>query len=151
MSAAPMTDAKLAKLVPLIAAELRTGLARQIADELAPRIAEELSARAAQPADRAQPTCLLDATEFAARLGVKRTWVYRHAAELGAVKLGDGRRARLRFDPEKLSELATARSENSDSPSPPAQRRRGSRSPRPGFTAAGHPLLPVPAYDEADN
>ncbi len=42
---------------------------------------------------------LVDAAELARRLGVSRDWVYRHADELGAVHVGDGKRARLRFDP----------------------------------------------------
>ena len=42
---------------------------------------------------------MIGASELAGRLGVDRSWVYSHAIELGAVKLGDGPRARLRFDP----------------------------------------------------
>jgi hypothetical protein len=42
---------------------------------------------------------LIDAAELARRLGVERSWVYTHAIELGAVKLGQGPRPRLRFDP----------------------------------------------------
>lgn len=47
---------------------------------------------------------LLNATQLAARLGVARAWVYDHAAELGAVRLGAGPRARLRFDPITVAE-----------------------------------------------
>ncbi len=43
---------------------------------------------------------LIGAAELANRLGVDRSWVYSHAIELGAMKLGEGPRARLRFDPE---------------------------------------------------
>src|SRR4051812_40819680 len=42
---------------------------------------------------------LLDAAEIAQRCGVTRAWVYAHAAELGALRLGAGPRPRLRFDP----------------------------------------------------
>jgi hypothetical protein len=41
---------------------------------------------------------LLDAAALAARLKVERDWVYEHAAELGAIRLGDSERGRLRFD-----------------------------------------------------
>jgi hypothetical protein len=51
------------------------------------------------------PGELIDAAELARRLGVDRSWVYTHAIELGAVKLGRGPRPRLRFDPR----LALAR------------------------------------------
>jgi len=43
---------------------------------------------------------LVDAAELARRLGIERSWVYTHAIELGAVKLGSGRKPRLRFDPQ---------------------------------------------------
>lgn len=41
---------------------------------------------------------LMDADALARFLGVKRSYVYEHANELGAVRLGDGPKARLRFD-----------------------------------------------------
>jgi hypothetical protein len=45
---------------------------------------------------------LLDATAVARMLGVTRGWVYEHAAELGAIRLGAGARPRLRFDPLRV-------------------------------------------------
>src|SRR3954470_8132482 len=54
---------------------------------------------------------LVDAHSVAAELQVERDWVYAHASELGAVRLGDGPKARLRFDlrhvRERVTELAT--------------------------------------------
>ena len=47
-------------------------------------------------------TSWLDAKEVAERLGVERDWVYQHADELGASRLGTGPRPRLRFPPEIL-------------------------------------------------
>lgn len=47
---------------------------------------------------------LLDAVEVARRFEVSRDYVYRHADELGAVRLGTGRKPRLRFDPAKVAE-----------------------------------------------
>jgi hypothetical protein len=44
---------------------------------------------------------LVDARALAAELGVARDWVYANADRLGAVRLGDGPRARLRFDVER--------------------------------------------------
>lgn len=41
---------------------------------------------------------LVDAAVVAERHGVARSWVYENAERLGAVRLGDGPRARLRFD-----------------------------------------------------
>jgi predicted DNA-binding transcriptional regulator AlpA len=152
MSAEPVTlsDLQLARLAEMLAPLIAEIQAPLIAEMLAPLIAEELQARGAPPENQARPSGLLDASEAAARLGVGRAWVYRHAAELGAVKLGDGRRARLRFDAESLSELATARVENRDSSAPLAPRRRPSRRSPGGRTARGNPLLPIPAYDQGD-
>jgi hypothetical protein len=45
---------------------------------------------------------LLDAAAVARMLGVTRGWVYEHAAELGAIRLGSGTRPRLRFDPLRV-------------------------------------------------
>jgi hypothetical protein len=42
---------------------------------------------------------LLTAAEVAARFSVDRSWVYAHARELGVLRIGDGPRPRLRFDP----------------------------------------------------
>jgi hypothetical protein len=45
----------------------------------------------------------LSAHEVARRLGVTREWVYEHANELGAARIGSGPRPRLRFPAEVLS------------------------------------------------
>jgi hypothetical protein len=53
-------------------------------------------------------TGLIDASELARLLGTARSFIYEHATELGAIRLGSGPRARLRFDPERaLERLAT--------------------------------------------
>jgi hypothetical protein len=48
---------------------------------------------------------LVDAATLAAELGVERSWVYAHRAELGAIQLGSGSKPRLRFDVEVAGEL----------------------------------------------
>jgi hypothetical protein len=86
---------------------------------------------------------LVDAATLASHLGVDRSWVYEHADELGARRLGEGPRARLRFDLD-AAEQATACLAGSKSEQPasrttkPKQRRRRAR---PLGTEA--PLLPV--------
>jgi hypothetical protein len=79
------------------------------------------------------PARLVDAAALADALGVDRTWVYAHADELHAVRLG-GEHGRLRFDIDLV-----LRSLNSDAT--PAQRRR--RAPRRKLTQAGGELLPI--------
>jgi hypothetical protein len=44
---------------------------------------------------------LLDPVALAAQLGLTRAWVYEHAEELGVIRVGNGPRARLRFDLER--------------------------------------------------
>src|SRR3954447_20407242 len=44
------------------------------------------------------------ASEVAARSGVSRSWVYENAERLGAMRLGNGARPRLRFDPERVQD-----------------------------------------------
>jgi hypothetical protein len=63
---------------------------------------------------------LIGAAELARRLGVDRSWVYSHAIELGAVKLGEGPRARLRFDPE-IAARALRKLGDGSAPDPPAR------------------------------
>jgi hypothetical protein len=47
---------------------------------------------------------LIDSVEVARRFSVSRDYVYEHAEELGAMRLGSGSRARLRFDPATVRE-----------------------------------------------
>jgi hypothetical protein len=81
------------------------------------------------------PTQLVDAATVARRLNVSRAWVYDNAGRLGAIRLGDGPRARLRFDLMTVcSALATTR------PQPLGAERRRSHPRKP---ASSVPLLPI--------
>ena len=87
---------------------------------------------------------LVDAREVAAMLGVTRPFVYEHAAELGAIRLGTGPKARLRFDADevvtRLSACSARRgSEETETPAPTGRNGRRSRS-RSGTDAQ---LLPI--------
>jgi hypothetical protein len=46
---------------------------------------------------------LADAAEVSRRLRVHENWVYAHAQELGVIRLGQGAKARLRFDLERVA------------------------------------------------
>jgi predicted DNA-binding transcriptional regulator AlpA len=78
--------------------ELR--LSPESIEALARRLAELL---AAEPPG-AHPRRLLTAAEVSEWWGVERSWVYAHASELGARRLGAGERPRLRFDPHEVDE-----------------------------------------------
>lgn len=47
---------------------------------------------------------LIDAVEVARRFGCSRDWVYENADRLGVVRLSDGPKAHLRFDPRVVTE-----------------------------------------------
>lgn len=82
-----------------VTGELR--LAPESIEALALRLAELLgSSSAPRGANRER----ISAAEVARLWGVARRWVYDHADELGASRLGSGTRPRLRFDPDEVAE-----------------------------------------------
>jgi hypothetical protein len=86
---------------------------------------------------------LVGAQQLAGILGVARSTVYEHAADLGAVEVGGGTRPRLRFDVDRALAAWTVRcsSEQSHEPKQPAPT-GGSRRRRPDRLGSGVPLLP---------
>src|SRR3954453_9750588 len=65
---------------------------------------------------------LLTARDVAARFGVSRAWVYEHLEELGAIRLGAGKRPRLRFNARVVLErLESQDAEPASTPAPPTQ------------------------------
>jgi hypothetical protein len=111
-------------------------LADRLADLLADRLADRLSA---PPLSR---EALIDAREIARLTGRTRAWVYSHAGELGAVRLGSGPRPRLGFVPERVLAVLDSHGNPSRSlPAPAPSRPR--RRQRHGLTEAGAELLRV--------
>jgi len=109
----------------------------RLADRLADRVAERLGR--VMPA---QVEPLVDATEVARMHGKTRSWVYEHAGELGAVRLGSGPRPRLAFSPSRVAERLGKVETRTTAPLPEASPPRRRRS-RAGRTATGAPLLHV--------
>jgi hypothetical protein len=62
-----------------------------LADAIAERVVDRLHRQPSQ-------SKLVDAATLAGVLGVSRAWVYENAQRLGARRLGEGPRGRLRFD-----------------------------------------------------
>ena len=85
--------------------ELDPAVIEEIADRLSgaivARVVEVLREQGLSPRP-SESTAWLDAQEVAQRLGVSREWVYEHADELGALRIGSGPRPRLRFPPQIL-------------------------------------------------
>jgi hypothetical protein len=82
---------------------------------------------------------LVDAAELADLLGVSRAWIYDNAELLDPVRLGDGDRPRLRFDPETAL-AAWRHREPEPEPQPEPPRRRAAPT-----TAALLPIKRTPA------
>jgi hypothetical protein len=78
-------------------------IADHLADRLAPRIAE-LIAMGTADASNDDATDLWSARRVATHYDVGVAFVYQHADELGCIRLGGGRRPRLRFDPRIVRE-----------------------------------------------
>jgi hypothetical protein len=114
-------------------------------DRLADLLAERLAVRLKGVAPAAAEP-LVDAAEIARLHGKTRTWVYEHAGELGAVRLGSGPRPRLAFSPARVAERLQKAEEPTRAPLPEASRRRLRRQ-RAGRTATGAPLLHVRSVD----
>jgi hypothetical protein len=115
----------------------RIKLDPQAIEAIARRVVELLERRGLQRRE------LVDAAELARRFGIERSWVYSHAIEFGAVKLGSGSKPRLRFDPEVAAEVLRRAGERPEA-DPPA--RSGKRASQPRSSKAQ--LLPIRGQGE---
>jgi|ERR1044072_3962003 hypothetical protein len=113
----------------------RIKLDPQTTEAIARKVVELLEKRGLQKRD------LVDAAELAKRFAIERSWVYSHAIELGAVKLGSGAKPRLRFDPQVAARVLRRVGEESAA-DPPA--RSGERADQPSVSGgSGVRLLPI--------
>ena len=99
-------------------------MSREDIEAVARRIAELLKAEGLAAIEEELSRHLIDAATLARLLGVSRATVYANADQLGAIRLGKGKRARLRFDPVRLA-AASPRAEPGRA-APWSARRRGS-------------------------
>jgi hypothetical protein len=134
---------------PQAGATTRTRLRAAIA-ELPPETIEAIAQRVAELLQearepRAAGSLMVDASALARQLGLTRAWVYEHAKELGAIRLGDGPKARLRFNPELAAEALAGNG------APPARPKlpeaSTARRPRRRRPSTGTPLLPIRGRD----
>ena len=101
-----------------------------VVEAIAQRVAELLRTELG-PAPR-----LLTPSEVAEQFAVSRTWVYEHADELGAIRLGPGPKARLRFDARAVSKGLERNP--ADVTRPPGSERPSGTTP-----SGGRSLLPI--------
>lgn len=84
----------------------------------------------------------VDAQAVADELSVDRAWVYDNASALGAIRLGTGPRARLRFDLDDVRRRLTCSGSRGSEPVDPAPALTSRRRQR-GRTGTTATLLPV--------
>jgi hypothetical protein len=116
---------------------------REAGPQVTPTMVEAIARRVAEllRTDLGLAPRLLTPGEVADRFAVSRTWVYEHASELGAIRLGDGPKARLRFDANAVSEVLGR----------VAQRPAGAReSERPGNSKPSGSTSLLPIYRATD-
>lgn len=118
-------------------ASTRIKLDPQATEAIARRVVELLERRGLQRRE------LVDAAELARRFGIDRSWVYSHAIELGAVKLGSGAKPRLRFDPEVAARVLRKVGETPAADPPARSGKRAGQPPRAEKAAVQ--LLPIAA------
>ena len=97
--------------------------------ELSPRAIEAIATRVIELLQEhtrhlQHPDSLIDVAELARQTGLSRTWIYEHARELGAIRLGDGPRARLRFNPDTVKRLLEREPPPRVEPAPTKRRRQ---------------------------
>lgn len=89
------------------------------------------------------PGRLVTVAELAETLGTTPGYVYAHADELGAIRLGSGPRARLRFDvADVLERLSTCSASRKSATPETAPRQASRRRARPTMGTSGE-LLPI--------
>jgi hypothetical protein len=109
------------------------------AAEAAEATAEEIARRVVELVDDRirEPCRLLDSRTVARMLAVSEKWVREHAAELGAVRVGDGPKGALRFDAARVRAALERR--RLDRPKGRQRRRPGRRRASLGLVPAAVP------------
>jgi hypothetical protein len=129
-----------------------SGRLRAAVEQLPPETIEAIAQRVAQLlSEHRAPTAgpqLVDAEQLAPQLGLTRAWVYQHAQELGAIRLGHGPKARLRFNPITAAEALADRDQDAElkSSGSAAKRTRGRPRRKP---PSGTTLLPIRGQNAA--
>jgi predicted DNA-binding transcriptional regulator AlpA len=100
-------------------------IVERLSDVVVERVVEAIRAQGIVP-QPSSATAWLDAKEVAELLGVERDWVYEHAEELGASRLGTGPRPRLRFPPQILDPESRNRTSGGAASEPPKRRAKSS-------------------------
>jgi hypothetical protein len=99
----------------------------QFVDAVARRVVELLDVKDARGSEGHRRSVSLTVAQVAARYRVSRSWVYAHQRELGAMRLGSGPRARLRFDSKIVAAAIAGFEPHGRDRMPPVDPSRGGR------------------------
>jgi hypothetical protein len=122
-------------------------IARQVVVDLTPQAVEQVATRVAALLHRQQQKQgqteqepgMVTVSQLAKYLKLNPAWVYEHADELGAIRIGSGPKARIRFD-FQTAKAALRQQRANETPAPvPVKPRKSRRRPTPPAA----PLLPV--------
>jgi hypothetical protein len=132
-------------------------MARQVAVDLTPQAVEQVATRVAQLLHRQQQAHdqeqtqeklgLLTVAKLAKHLDLNPAYIYEHADELEAIRIGDGPKARIRFDLH-TAEAALKKLQATREPAPPETAGRKRRQPvERGSYTPDAPLLEIRRLD----
>jgi hypothetical protein len=116
-----------------------SALADQIADRLAVKLGMQLMESAGVPDSEREG--LWTADHVAAHYDVGVRFVYRHADELGCIRLGAGDRPRLRFDPRVVRERWPIVGDTLPQTAPTRRRARSSAGQQRDAVRSGYELF----------
>jgi hypothetical protein len=120
-----------------------SGPERLHADDLAALIDGVAERVAAALSHRPAVAPLLNVKETAAMLAVTEEWVRENAEAIGVLRLGDGPRPRLRFDPDAVRRALTSRAKTEPSHCS-ANSGEEPREPRVTVATAGNAVTSLP-------
>ncbi|HEY7892715.1 MAG TPA: hypothetical protein VIC05_10960 [Solirubrobacteraceae bacterium] len=117
--------------------------------DLSPESIEAIARRVVELLEeqRLAPGGLLSVSQLAKHLKLNRSWVYEHATDLGAIRLGDGPKARLRFDLQTATEALQHHQAQQNTASPSTSKAKQRRPGILGLYGDDVPLLEIrPRY-----
>lgn len=102
-----------------VAREVTVGLTSQTIEQIADRVVQRLQRQQhnQQQAQTGEPVGMVTVAQFAAYYKLNPAWVYEHADELSATRIGSGPKARIRLD-FQIAKAALAQHQASRTPPP---------------------------------
>ncbi len=126
-----------------VAREVTVALTPQTIEQIASRVAQLLhrQQQSHQPVQTGEPVGMVTVAQFAAYYKLNPAWVYEHADELAATRIGSGPKARIRIE-FQTAKAALREFQAGRTPAPAdAEVRRPRRQPEADLNRSDAPLL----------